>query len=162
MIKGKIANRVVAGDDGLYVGTIAHIGFETVIGSTKNGKTTDEYDRFELVGDFEGVTDPIQIKIMSGSTINDDPVKVIAAGRGKKNEKPVYNRFTTILLQLGILTPEKLAKLSQVIADQAMADLDKLVGRKIRCMIGKNAEGFYAIDINTLELINEVKQKWLI
>lgn len=160
MIKGKIANRVVAGNDGLYIGTIAHIGFETVIGSTKNGKTTDEYeyDRFELVADFEGVTDPIQIKIMSGSTINDDPVKVIAAGRGKKNEKPVYNRFTTILLQLGILTPEKLAKLSQAIADQAMADLDKLLGRKIRCMIGKNAEGFYAIDINTLELLEE-KQK---
>lgn len=58
--------------------------------------------------DFEGTGSPIQIKTYTGNILNSEPVETINAGRGAKNEVAVYNRYTTALLKLKLITLDQL------------------------------------------------------
>ena len=151
----KVANNLVKSDDGLFIGEITTAQFGIGKRQEKHGRDVEEieYSRFELVAEFEGTNTPIQVKTYTGSTINDEPLEVRYAGRGNKNEVKIYNRFTTLLLKLGILTESELKNVDDSTVDKIEKDIEKLKGRRIRCIVGKNKEGFYAVDVESLELL---------
>lgn len=114
-----------------------------------------EYARFEFITDFEGTNAPIQVKTYTGATINDEPLEVRYAGRGNKNEVKIYNRFTTLLLKLGVINEKELKNVNESTVEQIEIDIEQLNGRNIQCAVGKNKDGFYAIDLETLVLLPE-------
>jgi hypothetical protein len=154
----KRANNLVKSEDGFYTGFI--VASQLGIGKKqeKNGRDIEEieYSRYELITNFEGTTAPIQVKTYTGSTINDEPVEIRYAGRGEKNEVKIYNRFTTLLLKLGIVKESELLTATDEMIEKG---IEALNGRSLRCKVGKNKDGFYAIEIDTIELIDEAKQK---
>lgn len=154
----KRANNLIKSEDGFYNGFI--VASQLGIGKKqeKNGRDIEEieYSRYELIVNFEGTNAPIQVKTYTGSTINDEPLEVRYAGRGEKNEVKIYNRFTTLLLKLGIVKESELLTTTDAAIEKGIEDLN---GKTIRCKVGKNKDGFYAIEIDTIELIDEVKQK---
>lgn len=153
--KIKLANNLVKKDDGLYIGKIVAAQFGIGKRQEKHGRDVEEieYSRFELVVDFEGTNAPIQVKTYTGSTINDEPLEVRYAGRGNKNEVKIYNRFTTLLLKLGMLSEKELKNVNESTVEQIEKDIEELNGRTVQCAVGKNKEGFYAIDVESLVLL---------
>lgn len=152
--KMKIANNLVKSDDGVYEGGIVSLGFGTGKRTEKNGRDIEEieYARFELCVEFPGTNEPIKIKTYTGVSINSEPVEVKYAGRGAKNEVAIYNRFTTLLLALGLLSEDELANVDEKTLGRIEKDMDSLKGQVVRCKIGKDKGGFHAIDLASLEL----------
>jgi hypothetical protein len=154
----KVANNLVKSENDIYTGVIVNTGFKMVKDTKKTGRDVEEfeYQAFEMVVEFAGTTAPVQISLLAGSTINNEPVEVRYADRGKKNAVNIYNRFTTLLLKLDIL---KESELSSVIDDAMLekldSDIEKLNGRSINCKLSKNAKGFNSIDAESLELVKE-------
>ena len=155
----KLANNLVKTDDGLHEGFITAAQFGIGKRQEKHGRDVEEieYQRFELIVNFDGTNSPIQVKTYTGATINDEPLETRYAGRGAKNEVKIYNRFTTLLLKLGILNEDELKTVNDDTIDEIEKKIDALNGRYIRCAVGKNKDGFYAIDVETIELSDEKK-----
>lgn len=155
--KIKLANNLVKKEDGLYIGKIVAAQFGIGKKQERHGRDVEEieYSRFEFVVDFEGTNAPIQVKTYTGSTINDEPLEVRYAGRGGKNEVKIFNRFTTLLLKLGMLTEKELKNVDESTVEKIEQNIEELNGRDIQCAVGKNKEGFYAIDLETLVLLPE-------
>lgn len=153
----KLANNLVKTDDGLHEGVITAAQFGIGKRQEKHGRDVEEieYQRFELIVNFDGTNSPIQVKTYTGATINDEPLEVRYAGRGAKNEVKIYNRFTTLLLKLGILNEDELKTVDEATLDKIEAKIDALNGHYIRCAVGKNKDGFYAIDVESLELLDK-------
>ena len=152
--KMKIANNLVKSEDGIYEGAITDLGFGTGKRTEKNGRDIEEieYSRFEMSVAFEGTNEPIKIKTYTGVSINNEPVEVKYAGRGAKNEVPIYNRFTTLLLALGLLSVDELDKVDDKTLERIEKEMDSLKGQIIRCKIGKDKGGYHAIDLASVEL----------
>ena len=152
--KMKIANNLVKTEDGIYEGAIIDLGFGTGKRVEKNGRDIEEieYARFEICVAFEGTNEPIKIKTYTGVSINNEPVEIKYAGRGAKNEVKVYNRFTTLLLVLGLLTETELENVDEKTLERIEKAMESLKGQVVRCKIGKDKGGFHAIDLSTLEL----------
>lgn len=152
--KMKIANNLVKSEDGIYEGAITALGFGTGKRTEKNGRDIEEieYARFEMTVAFEGTNEPIKIKTYTGVSINNEPVEVKYAGRGAKNEIAIYNRFTTLLLALGLLSVDELESVDDKTLERIEKAMDGLKGQIVRCKIGKDKGGFHAIDLSSLEL----------
>ena len=153
-MKMKVANNLAKVEGNIYEGAIVDLGFGTGTRTEKNGRDIEqiEYARFEMTATFAGTNDPIKIKTYTGVTINNEPVEVKYAGRGAKNEVPVYNRFTTLLLALGLITVDELENVDDKTLERIEKDMESLKGQVIECEIGKDKAGFYAIDLQTLKL----------
>ncbi|SHN92691.1 hypothetical protein BHECKSOX_1306 [Bathymodiolus heckerae thiotrophic gill symbiont] len=152
--KIKIANNLVKSESGIYEGTIVGIGFGEGKKVTKVGRDVEEivYPRFEFVTEFEGTGESIRIKTYTGTSINSEPVEVLYSGRGKSNEVNVYNRFTTLLMKLGMLTENDLASVTAEVVEKIEKDVLELKGQMIKCKIGKDKNGYFAVDFGTLEM----------
>jgi hypothetical protein len=152
--KMKIANNLVKSESGIYEGAITSLGFGTGTRVEKNGRDIEEieFSRFELCIAFEGTNEPIKVKTYTGVSINAEPVEVRYEGRGKKNEVPIYNRFTTLLLALGLLKEDELLTVNDETLERIEKGLDGLVGQVVKGKLGKDKGGYFAIDLGTLEL----------
>ena len=107
-----------------------------------------------MIIDFEGTGSPIQIKTYTGNILNSEPVETINAGRGTKNEVAIYNRYTTALLKLNLVTLDQLPTIDDDGLLKIEKNFENLTGKKVNCAVGKNKEGFFAIDLQTLKLID--------
>lgn len=153
-VKMKIANNLIKSEDGVYEGAITDLGFGVGTRTEKNGRDIEqiEFQRFEMSVAFEGTNEPIKIKTYTGVSINNEPLEVKYAGRGAKNEVAIYNRFTTLLLALGLLTIDELDSVTEKTLERIEKDIDGLKGQMIRCKVGKDKGGYNAIDLSSLEL----------
>lgn len=154
--KSRVANNLVKSENGIYTGTIIAARLGTGVKKEKNGRDIEqiEYERFELIIDFEGTGSPIQIKTYTGNILNSEPVETINAGRGTKNEVAIYNRYTTALLKLNLVTLDQLPTIDDDGLLKIEKNFENLTGKKVNCAVGKNKEGFFAIDLQTLKLID--------
>lgn len=152
--KIKIANNLVKSEDGFYEGTIIKSEFGTAKRKERNGRDIEqiEYACLNFDCEFQGTNEPIKVTTQTGININSEPVEIVGKGRGGKNEVKVYNRFTTLLLALGIVAESELETIDESAIDRIEKEIDSLVGQVVRCKVGKNKDGFYAIDLATLEL----------
>lgn len=152
-----IANALSKSEDGYHEGFIASAEFTTAIKREKHGREFEEieYPCFELKVNFDGTADPITVKIQTGVSLSVEPIEIRNAGRGKKNEVPLYNRFTTLLLNLGVLNEETLKTVDATNLDKIMKNAEGLSGRYVRCKVGKNEKGYLAVDISTLVLLEK-------
>ena len=150
----KKANNLVKSEDGFYEGFIVESKLGIGKKQEKIGRDVEEieYSRYELIVNFDGTTSPITVKTYTGTTINDEPVEVRYAGRGAKNEVKIYNRFTSLLLKFGILNENELIDFDESKVEKGIKEL---TGRTIRCKVGKNKDGFYAVDIESVELLDK-------
>lgn len=152
-----IANTLIADENGYSEGVVTNAEFGIAVRKEKVGKAIEEreYQCFELTINFDGSIEVFPIKIQTGTKISNEPVEVRYAGRGKKNEVPIYNRFTTLLLNLGVLVESELDKITPSNIDAIIDKAEHLSGSYVRCKTGKNEKGYYAVDISTLELVDK-------
>ncbi len=153
--KIKIANNLAKSETGVYEGTVVNIEFGEGKRVTKVGRDVEEivYPRLEMITEFVGSTgEPIRIKTFTGTSINSEPVEVLYSGRGKKNEVKVYNRFTTLLLQLDMVAESELESVTIENIEELESGLLEMKGEMIECKIGKDKNGYFAIDLSTLTM----------
>ena len=86
-------------------------------------------------------------------TINSEPLEVRYQGRGKKEEVRIYNRFTTLLLSLGLLKEDDLAGMTEETSDLLADNIEKMAGQKIRAKVEKDKGGFYVIDLESISIV---------
>ena len=151
----KIANNLQASEDGYHVGTIKSLLFGEGKKQEKNGRDIEEivYPRCELTTVFDGTGTPITIHTYTGVTINSEPLEVRYQGRGKKEEVRIYNRFTTLLLSLGLLKEDDLAGMTEETSDLLADNIEKMAGQKIRAKVEKDKGGFYVIDLESISIV---------
>lgn len=147
------ANRPAIDKDGMSSGLLDYVQAGTGVRKEKKGRDVEEIEfaRYEFYFKADGVTgEPVTIKVYTGTVINDEPVEVLAKGRGKKAETRIYNRLTTLCLRLGLLNEEQLT----TVTDEQLQSIDNaLMGMEkipVSFKVAKNAEGFYAIDLNSI------------
>lgn len=152
--KIKIANNLVKSEDGYYEGVITKASFGQGMRTEKIGKDTEQipFDRFELYCEFPGSDKPMKIPTFTGTSINSEPIEVKYAGRGKANEIPVYNRFTMLLMALGLIEESELVNVDEKTVEKIEQDLENLKDQMIRCKISKDKGGFNVIDLGSLEM----------
>lgn len=162
----KLANRVIANDDGLFYGVIQASGFETATQKSKfRGDSDDErqYERFAMDILFKGATAPILLHVYTGTVLNPDPVRIENKGRGKNKEVAIYNQFTNLLIALDYVDKDKLELLTQDDVDLINDKLCDLDGLEISCDINKlDSEGkpsqFYNVVISSIHFTGVVEK----
>ena len=150
-----VANNLAKTEGDVYKGTIISLGFGEGKRTEKHGRDIEEiiYPRFEMVCEFEGTVKPIRINTYTGVSINAEPLEVRYEGRGAKNEVKIYNRFTNLLLRLGLVQEEELESVDAKTVERIEQDLNSLKGLMIQSKIGKDKGGYLALDLETLELV---------
>lgn len=150
-----VANNLARSEGDIYKGTIISLGFGEGKKTEKHGRDIEEiiYPRFEMVTAFEGTVKPIRISTYTGVSINAEPLEVRYEGRGAKNEVKIYNRFTSLLIRLGLVKEDELENVDSKTVERIEKELDALKGVMIQCKIGKDKGGYLAIDLETLELV---------
>lgn len=118
-----------------------------------------EVDCFELIVECKntkGESMPIKTAIF-GMTINPEPVETKRIG--SKNI-PIYNKFTTVLLRLNVLTKEELEKARK---DITVLDTDTITALflaiknlPVKFKPQKNAKGFTEPNLLTLEVTGDM------
>jgi hypothetical protein len=153
----KIANNITPASDDYHIGTITDMRFGEGRKQEKNGRDIEEivYQRCELTTVFDGTDKPITIHTYTGVTVNAEPLEVLYSGRGKGQAVNVYNRFTTLLLSLGLIGVDDLAGMTNESADLLADNIEKMKGKKIRAKVEKDKGGFYVLDITSITLMNE-------
>jgi hypothetical protein len=152
------ANRPSVHPDGFSTGTLAYVKAGTGVRKEKKGRDVEEieFPRYEFYFEVDGVTgDTLTIKVYTGTVINDEPVEVLAKGRGKNAEVKIYNRLTTMCLKLGFLKEQDLA----TVTDKQLTEVDNgllsVEDMPLRFKVGKTPEGFHTIDLNTIEPVKD-------
>ena len=74
-----------------------------------------EYQRYVFSFDVKGIVDNIEMKVITGTVINDEPPHIIAKGRGVKKEKAVYNRLTTACIGLNLVNEKELSTIKDLV-----------------------------------------------
>ena len=149
------ANRPNVDAEGYAKGVLTSVILGTGIRREKKGRDIEEteYDRYEFAFDVEGKTgDSIEITIHTGTVINDEPVKTLGKARGKKNTINIYNRFTSMCLVLGLISEEELSDVSTERLKEIQHELQTLKDVKSFFKVGRNDEGYFVIDIQSIRL----------
>ena len=107
-----------------------------------------EYDRYEVTVQVEGVTGPIEMRMFVGTVLNPDPVNT--KGRGKKVVR-TYNQLTTLCLALGLVTEEELAGLNEDTIERVETAFLDLEGEKISATTSIE-NGLHRINLNSVRL----------
>lgn len=153
----RVANRPNTDTKGFVTGVLKKVILGEGVRREKKGRDTNEikYDRYEFKFEVEGRTgEPFEIELFTGTVLNDEPVKTLGKTRGKKEQQNVYNRFTTVCLALKLISKEDLENMNLTearlndIADR-LKDIRDL---SVIIKVGKNTEGFYAIDPQFISL----------
>ena len=124
----------------------------------KKGRDVEEitYERFEIEIDVDTSDSPMAMSLHTGTVINEKPVEVLNKSRGKKQQKPIYNRLTAFCIGLKLVDEAKLSVLSAKDLSEIENKLLSLKDIRIKFQIGKNQQGFLNVVPHTVELIENV------
>lgn len=145
MLKAKIANKSIQDSNGFCEGIIQSI-LEIDERVEKLGKKAVKYAaQFEFTIISEGSAKSICHKIWCGQNINSEKFT------NPDNGEIDYNRLTRLLINLGLIKENELAK----IKDDELPNLESLEGKKIKFKLetSKKNQAFSIIDISSIRLI---------
>ena len=155
VLKAKIANKIVADDNGYTTGEIIDIN-EIDEHSEKEGKKEVTYSsQFEFLIAVEGTKKQTLLRFWTGQNINSEKFEVVEG-----DEKTIdYNRLTRLLLNMGLLDSKKLTELDKAKLEYSDIDLEVLIGQKIEFKMNKSIKrkGLSVIDIKTIKPIKTAK-----
>jgi hypothetical protein len=152
------ANRPIIDNQGLATGILKSISFGTGMKEEKKGRDIEEieYEKCTFLFSVEGITGPIQMQLMTGTVINDIPPHIIAKGRGVKKEKPIYNRFTSACIALGIVEEKELPTINEKREYEIDESLKQIKDIRVNFKIVRQEKtGFLNIDPKTIQIIKE-------
>ena len=150
----RVANRLKFDQENIATGRIVASYFETVDGEIGAIDDESSYSRYVLETEFPGMQGPITVKVFTGTALRSEPVRVVNAGRGKKNERVEYNKFTTLMLSLGqIESIESIDKKTDSDMDFFQKSVEKMVGDHVKARVEKNKRGFYAVLVDAIERV---------
>jgi hypothetical protein len=155
MLNIRRANRPALDESGYATGVLTEVALGTGIRREKKGRDIEEteYDRYEFAFEVVGKTgEPITITVHTGTVINDEPVKVLGKTRGKKNMVKIYNRFTSMCLALGLIEEQELSSVSTERLKEIQQNLQTLKDLKASFKVGRNEDGYFVIDIQSVRL----------
>ena len=147
------ANRPKLNEDGVAELTIADIKIHMVqdLKKLKKGASPDEceYEAVDVVYECQGVSGPFTIKDRCGTVLNPEPVD-------EKYRKPVYNKYTTLLLRLGLITEDEL-KATDDMTDEQFNEFKTPVVERLEASKGvvlksklRKVDGYYRVDIGSI------------
>jgi hypothetical protein len=153
-LKAKIANKIVADDNGYTTGEIIDIN-EIDEHSEKEGKKEVFYaSQFEFLIKVKGTKKDTLLRFWTGQNINSEKFEV--EGDDKTTD---YNRLTRFLLNMGLLDSKKLAELDKAKIAESDIELDSLIGQKIEFKMNKSIKrkGLSVIDIKSIKPVKTAK-----
>ena len=154
VLKAKIANKIVADDNGYTTGEIIDIN-EIEEHTVKEGKKEIFYaSQFEFLIKVEGTKKDTLLRFWTGQNINSEKFEI--EGDDKTTD---YNRLTRFLLNMGLLDSKKLAELDKAKLEESDIELDSLIGLKIQFKMNKSVKrkGLSVIDIKSIKPIKTAK-----
>jgi len=154
VLKAKIANKIVADDNGYTTGEVIDIN-EIDEHSEKEGKKDVFYaSQFEFLIKVEGTKKDTLLRFWTGQNINSEKFEV--DGDEKLTD---YNRLTRFLLNIGLLDAKKLTELDKAKLEDSDIDLEVLIGQKIQFKMNKSIKrkGLSVIDIKSIKPIKTAK-----
>ena len=149
------ANRPATDESGWATGIVVSCEEGTAVQQTKTSRDDIDdqtYAVYNLTVAADSVTgDPINMRLQTGTTLNDEPQD--QKGRGKQTVN-IYNRLTHLVLSLGLLKETDLKTLS----DQAIEKLEKeflnLEGTKVKFKLAKiKGKNFHVIDYRNIKIV---------
>jgi len=152
-LKAKIANKIVADDNGYTTGEIIDIN-EIDEHSEKEGKKEVTYaSQFEFLIAVEGTKQQTLLRFWTGQNINSEQFK------NEGDDTTDYNRLTRFLLNMGLLDAKKLSELDKAELEESEIDLETLRGKKIQFKMNKSIKrkGLSVIDIKSIKPIQPVQ-----
>jgi hypothetical protein len=152
-LKAKIANKIVADNNGYTTGEIIDIN-EIDEHSEKEGKKDVFYaSQFEFLIKVEGTKKDTLLRFWTGQNINSEKFEV------EIDETTDYNRLTRFLLNMGLLDSKKLAELDKAKIAESDIELDSLIGQKIEFKMNKSIKrkGLSVIDIKSIKPVKTAK-----
>ena len=152
-LKAKIANKIVADDNGYTTGEIIDIN-EIDERSEKEGKKEVTYSsQFEFLIKVVGTKKDTLLRFWTGQNINSEKFEV------EGDDTTDYNRLTRFLLNMGLLDSKKLAELDKAKIAESDIELDSLIGQKIEFKMNKSIKrkGLSVIDIKSIKPIKPAK-----
>ena len=154
VLKAKIANKIVADDNGYTTGEIIDIN-EIDEHSEKEGKKEVFYAcQFEFLIKVVGTKKDTLLRFWTGRNINSEKFEI--DGDEKNTD---YNRLTRFLLNMGLLDAKKLTELDKAKLEDSDIDLEVLIGQKIEFKMNKSIKrkGLSVIDIKSIKSIKTAK-----
>ena len=131
------ANRPILDSAGYVTAIVTSAVFGKGVDTRKRSRDdvdTVEYERFELGVAVEGTAGLIPMTVYTGTALNGI---LEYSGRGK-TRKPVYNRVSTLALNLGFATPDELeGTIPESVTSRIQESLLNLEGEKVRFKLGK-------------------------
>jgi hypothetical protein len=152
-LKAKIANKIVADDNGYTTGEIIDIN-EIDEHSEKEGKKEVFYaSQFEFLIKVKGTKKDTLLRFWTGQNINSEKFEV------EGDETTDYNRLTRFMLNMGLLDAKKLTELDKAKLEDSEIDLEVLRGQKIEFKMNKSIKrkGLSVIDIKSIKPIKPAK-----
>jgi hypothetical protein len=147
-----MANAISKPDNsGLHTGTIIEMDTYIARKTEKNGDQY-EYEACRTIIQTPATPEPIDIKIFTGSKVNNQPVDIKYPER-KDKRVVVYNRFTTLLLKMEIITVADLDEYSTKIIDKITKGMKNIIGKNIKFKVGIDKNRLFAIHIDTITLV---------
>lgn len=153
VLKAKIANKIVADNNGYTTGEIIDIN-EIDEHSEKEGKKEVTYSsQFEFLIKVVGTKKDTLLRFWTGQNINSEKFEV------EVDETTDYNRLTRFLLNMGLLDSKKLAELDKAKIAESDIELDSLIGQKIEFKMNKSIKrkGLSVIDIKSIKPVKTAK-----
>ena len=153
VLKAKIANKIVADNNGYTTGEIIDIN-EIDEHSEKEGKKEVTYSsQFEFLIKVEGTKKDTLLRFWTGQNINSEKFEV------EGDDTTDYNRLTRFLLNIGLLDSKKLAELDKAKIAESDIELDSLIGQKIEFKMNKSIKrkGLSVIDIKSIKAVKTAK-----
>lgn len=147
VLKAKIANKIVADDNGYTTGEIVDVN-EIEERTEKEGKKEVKYSsQFEFLINVEGTKKTTLLRFWTGQNINSEKFEIDG------EDKEDYNRLTRFLLNMGLLDSKKLTELDKAKIDDSDIDLEVLKGQKIEFKMNKSikSKGLSVIDIKSIK-----------
>lgn len=151
VLKAKIANKIVADDNGYTTGEIIDIN-EIEEHTVKEGKKEIFYaSQFEFLIKVVGTKKDTLLRFWTGQNINSEKFEI--DGDEMLTD---YNRLTRFLLNMGLLDAKKLTELDKAKLEDSDIDLEVLKGLKIQFKMNKSIKrkGLSVIDIKSIKPIS--------
>jgi hypothetical protein len=152
-LKAKIANKIVADDNGYTTGEIIDIN-EIDEHTEKEGKKEVTYaSQFEFLIAVEGTKKQTLLRFWTGQNINSEKFE------NEGDNSTDYNRLTRLLINMGLLDAKKLSELDKTQLEDSEIDLDTLRGRKIQFKMNKSIKrkGLSVIDIKSIKPVQPIQ-----
>ena len=154
-------NRPILDEKGYATGILKSVIADIGIKEERKGRDIEEieYQRYVFSFDVKGIVDNIEMKVLTGTVINDEPPHIIAKGRGIKKEKPVYNRLTTACIGLNLVSEKELSTIDDKRLDEIEKALEQIKNVLTTFKIVRNEKtGFLNIDPTTIKIIEKTEK----